>query len=106
LAVGFAQGERQTPPLEEVPPGIRGSVIRELVSETSTYVVRQKEAHAWPEVYFPGLGWVIFEPTVSQPPLFRPSGEAFSSSEQNQPDISQNDSELIDELNNLNPNTW
>jgi len=101
LAVGFAQGERQTPPLEEVPPGIRGSVIRELVSETSTYIVRQKEAHAWPEVYFPGLGWVIFEPTVSQPPLFRPSGEPFSSSEQNLPDISQNDSELTDQLNNL-----
>src|SRR4030042_5971153 len=25
IAVGFAQGERQLPPLEEVPPGIRGS---------------------------------------------------------------------------------
>lgn len=103
LAVGFAQGERQTPPIEQVQPGIRGSIVRELVSETSTYIVRQKEAHAWPEVYFPGLGWVIFEPTVSQPPLFRPSGEAFSSSEQNQPVINQNDSEITNELDNLNP---
>ena len=31
--------------------------------------------HAWPEVYFPGVGWVEFEPTSSQAPLVRPSGE-------------------------------
>ncbi len=28
-----------------------------------TYVVRGADAHAWPEVYFPGHGWVRFEPT-------------------------------------------
>ena len=27
------------------------------------YVVRGKHAHAWPEVYFAGTGWVRFEPT-------------------------------------------
>ena len=27
------------------------------------YVVRGKNAHAWPEVYFAGTGWVRFEPT-------------------------------------------
>jgi transglutaminase-like putative cysteine protease len=27
------------------------------------YVVRGKHAHAWPEVYFGGVGWVIFDPT-------------------------------------------
>lgn len=37
--------------------------------------VRQRNAHAWPEVYFPGIGWVEFEPTASEPPLHRPSGE-------------------------------
>jgi transglutaminase-like putative cysteine protease len=35
------------------------------------YEVRQKDAHAWPEVYFPGIGWVEFEPTVSQFPISR-----------------------------------
>jgi transglutaminase-like putative cysteine protease len=55
IAVGFAEGERR--------PG------------TSTYVVRQEDAHAWPEVYFPGLGWVEFEPTASEAALVRPSGE-------------------------------
>ncbi len=28
-----------------------------------TYVVRGKHAHAWPEVWFEGFGWVPFEPT-------------------------------------------
>ena len=27
------------------------------------YVVRGRHAHAWPEVYFEGVGWVPFEPT-------------------------------------------
>jgi transglutaminase-like putative cysteine protease len=27
------------------------------------WVVRGKDAHAWPEVYFGGIGWVRFEPT-------------------------------------------
>ncbi|MGH3241082.1 MAG: transglutaminaseTgpA domain-containing protein, partial [Spirillospora sp.] len=27
------------------------------------YVVRSKDAHAWPELYFDGTGWVRFEPT-------------------------------------------
>lgn len=31
------------------------------------YVYRQENAHAWVEVYFPGYGWVAFEPTSSQP---------------------------------------
>ncbi|MEO6989426.1 MAG: DUF3488 and transglutaminase-like domain-containing protein [Aquihabitans sp.] len=28
-----------------------------------TYVVRGRHAHAWPEVWFDGIGWVPFEPT-------------------------------------------
>ncbi|ELZ21023.1 transglutaminase [Haloterrigena salina JCM 13891] len=31
------------------------------------YVVRGTDAHAWVEVYFPGHGWVAFEPTPSGP---------------------------------------
>jgi hypothetical protein len=31
------------------------------------FVVRESAAHAWPEVYFPGYGWIQFEPTPSQP---------------------------------------
>jgi transglutaminase-like putative cysteine protease len=45
-------------------------------SNSNTYFVHESDAHAWPEVYFPGIGWVEFEPTVSQPERYLPSGEA------------------------------
>jgi transglutaminase-like putative cysteine protease len=31
------------------------------------FLYEQKNAHAWTEVYFPGYGWIPFEPTSSQP---------------------------------------
>jgi len=58
IAVGFAQGQHQN----------------------DTYIVRRRDSHAWPEVYFPGIGWVEFEPTVSQDALARPSTSAQSTS--------------------------
>lgn len=30
---------------------------------TSTFVVTERDAHAWPEVYLPQAGWTAFEPT-------------------------------------------
>jgi len=30
---------------------------------TNQYVVRGEDAHTWVEVYFPGSGWITFEPT-------------------------------------------
>lgn len=35
-------------------------------SASQTYVVKESSAHTWPEVYFPGYGWIQFEPTPSQ----------------------------------------
>jgi hypothetical protein len=35
--------------------------------EQKAFIVRASNAHAWPEIYFPGLGWVQFEPTPVQP---------------------------------------
>jgi transglutaminase-like putative cysteine protease len=51
LATGFAEGK---------------------LADGSFTVVRS-DAHAWPEVYFPRIGWIEFEPTVSQSALTRPS---------------------------------
>jgi transglutaminase-like putative cysteine protease len=31
------------------------------------FTVYENDSHAWPEVYFPGYGWIPFEPTASQP---------------------------------------
>lgn len=33
----------------------------------SRFVVRERDAHAWAEVWFPDVGWVTFDPTASVP---------------------------------------
>ncbi|HEU0294760.1 MAG TPA: transglutaminaseTgpA domain-containing protein [Anaerolineales bacterium] len=63
MAVGFTQGTGATDDLE-------GGPVQSF--EISSFTVRKKNAHAWPEVYFPGTGWVEFEPTGNQSPLERP----------------------------------
>jgi transglutaminase-like putative cysteine protease len=35
------------------------------------FVVQERDAHTWVEVYFPGYGWIEFEPTAAQAPLNR-----------------------------------
>ena len=55
LAVGYAAGERE----KNSSGGLQ-------------FAVRQLDAHAWPEVYFPSIGWVEFEPTANQDALVRP----------------------------------
>lgn len=68
IAVGYARGEIKV--TDE-------TALEQQFGErpqTLTYEVRQADAHAWPEVYFPGYGWVEFEPTAGQAPLFRPTG--------------------------------
>ena len=79
LAVGFAQGQREENPAAQTPVGASSNITQAELGATSTYVVRQNNAHAWPEVYFPKIGWVIFEPTASQSALSRPSGEDVAS---------------------------
>lgn len=34
-------------------------------ADRGTYTVRASDAHAWPELYFDGIGWLRFEPTPS-----------------------------------------
>jgi transglutaminase-like putative cysteine protease len=38
------------------------------------YTITEADAHTWAEVYFPGYGWVEFEPTASRPAIPRPAG--------------------------------
>ena len=39
--------------------------------QQGAYVVTEKDGHAWPELYFPGYGWIPFEPTSGLGPLER-----------------------------------
>jgi transglutaminase-like putative cysteine protease len=48
MVIGFAEGEEDE-------------------DKENLYHVRMNDYHAWPEVFFPGIGWVQFEPTASQP---------------------------------------
>jgi transglutaminase-like putative cysteine protease len=51
---------------------VAGYAPGEYDSETARYTVREENAHAWVEVFFPTYGWVQFEPTASEPNISRP----------------------------------
>ncbi len=51
LAAGFAQGTWD--------------------ASQNVFSVREKDAHTWVEVFFPGYGWIDFEPTAAQAPINR-----------------------------------
>ncbi len=46
---------------------------KDIDEETGAYVARDRNAYAWPEVYFPGHGWVAFNPSPDRPAELRPS---------------------------------
>ena len=51
LAAGFSQGEYD--------------------AALQRFVVRERDAHTWVEVYFPNYGWIEFEPTSAEAPYNR-----------------------------------
>jgi transglutaminase-like putative cysteine protease len=68
VAVGFTPGEED-------------------VDDPGTFIVRGINAHAWPELYFAGVGWVPFEPT---PGRGLPGAEAYTHVAPDQVDPNEN----------------
>jgi transglutaminase-like putative cysteine protease len=62
------------------------------------YIVMQKDSHAWPEVYFEGIGWVEFEPTSAQPAVQIAAGESTDNNPSNLGGNQSNPSGEQDEL--------
>lgn len=44
-----------------------GYVATEVDPVTRTYTVRERDGHAWTEIWFPEVGWVPFDPTAGVP---------------------------------------
>ena len=75
IAVGYAPGR---PTGATVSIGGQGALPE--------YEVDARDAHAWPELYFQGLGWVPFEPTPSRGlvPSYATEGQAPSGASTNE----------------------
>ena len=43
----------------------------EYLPEADVYRVREYNGHSWPEVFFPGYGWIEFEPTAAEIEIVR-----------------------------------
>lgn len=70
IAVGYTAGNRAVQ-LDKFVDG----------KEMLGYEVTGRDAHAWPELYFEGLGWVPFEPTPSRGNVPDYAQEDFSAAE-------------------------
>lgn len=62
--VQFATAMIMLARLERIPARMAIGFLAGTASvQNNQYTVIQSDAHAWPELYFPGLGWTRFEPT-------------------------------------------
>lgn len=48
----------------------------DLDDTTKTYLLSERDAWAWPEVFFPGLGWIEFNPTPGGALVVRPGDDS------------------------------
>ena len=76
VASGFAQGE---------------------LEEGRNWLVRESDAHSWVEVYFPGYGWQVFEPSANRGRPERPESALASAESTSSGGREEDPPELLDE---------
>jgi transglutaminase-like putative cysteine protease len=84
--------------------GVPARVVEGYTAGTLDPATRELDAHAWVEVYFPLYGWIEFEPTPSQAPIFRVDSEAIGANPGGDSDISGEGNAIDDRENRDIPN--
>jgi transglutaminase-like putative cysteine protease len=71
--------------------------------EEGIYHLLESDGHAWPEVFFPGYGWVEFEPTGGQPVLTRPRSRDPADAENDFSRAPRDLSSMLDDMQDVEP---
>jgi transglutaminase-like putative cysteine protease len=70
------------------------------------FIISENNAHSWPEVYFPEVGWIPFEPTAGRSPLLRIALPQGRSSSLPPPVVTPDSVTRVDATWNWQPLVW
>jgi transglutaminase-like putative cysteine protease len=79
---------------------VTGYIAENYDEARNAYIITADQAHAWTEIYFPGYGWITFEPTSGRLKISRPSEPFPEVTDEFLPDL---EPRVADRLS---PNPW
>ncbi|MGN6689277.1 MAG: transglutaminaseTgpA domain-containing protein [Actinomycetales bacterium] len=79
FCVHFASAMAVMARSQGIPARVSVGFLPTTQDDKGEWVIRAQDAHAWPELYFEGLGWIRFEPTpaarTGAPPAYAPAAD-------------------------------